>query len=109
MKIPPDRIIPQEKLARYLLVLRAHDDKPRFLSRAGFTAENPKVLMKAIGQLAATCEAVPDGKNKYGEFYRVEGDLLGTEGRRLSVVTIWLRWQLDGMFRFVTLKPQKGG
>ena len=28
-------------------------------------------------------------------------------GRKLPVVTIWLRWRLDGSVRFVTLKPRK--
>jgi hypothetical protein len=28
-------------------------------------------------------------------------------GRGLQVVTIWLRWHVDGQVRFVTLKPRK--
>ncbi len=48
-------------------------------------------------------------ENEYGEFYRVDGDLEGAEGRNLSVVTIWLRWKSDGGFRFITLKPLRRG
>lgn len=109
MKIPPDRIIPEEKLIRYLPVPREHDDRSGFLSQAGFTTDNPEALMRAIGQLADRDEAVQDGENAYGEFYRTEGEMEGPDGYPLSVVTIWLRWKLDGKFRFVTLKPRKGG
>ncbi|WP_323713199.1 DUF6883 domain-containing protein [Gloeocapsopsis dulcis] len=52
-------------------------------------------------------EAAEDGNNEYGVFYRVEGDLQGVNGRNLAVVTIWLRWHLNGQFRFVTLKPKR--
>ena len=109
MKIPPDAIIPDEKLTRYLLVLREHDDKSKFLAQAGFTLVNPEVLQEAIQRLAATYEAVREGENEYGEFYRVDGDMESAEGRNLSVVTIWLRWKSDGRFHFITLKPLRGG
>ena len=47
--------------------------------------------------------------NVYGEFYRVTGDLVGLNGRRLSVVTIWIALtNTPASYRFVTLKPAKG-
>ena len=107
MRIPPDAIIPMEKLTSYLLVLREWDDKSKFLAQAGFTRENPHWLLTSIRELAASVEAEEDRANEYGEFLRAEGDLVGPDGRRLSVVTIWLRWGLDGRVRFVTLKPRK--
>lgn len=105
MKIPSDAIIPMEKLTRYLLVPREYDDKSKFLSLAGFALDNPEVLMETIRQLIEAYEAVEDGENEYGEFYRLDGVLDGPNGRKLSVVTIWLRWKSDGKFHFVTLKP----
>lgn len=108
MKIPPDAIVPEEKLTHYLLVPREHDDKSQFLSQAGFTLDNPQALLRAIRRLTNTCEAVEEGKNEYGEFFRLDGDLRGTKGRKLAVATIWLRWVSDGQFRFITLIPQKG-
>lgn len=107
MKIPDDAIIPLEKLTSYLLVQRELDDKSKFLAQAGFTRENPHWLLAAIRELAASVEGEVDSANEYGEFLRAEGGLLGPNGRRLSVVTIWLRWRLDGQVRFVTLKPRK--
>lgn len=107
MRIPADAIIPLEKLTRYLLVTREWDDKSKFLAQAGFTPQNPHLLLAALRELAEKAEAVEDGVNEYGEFLRAEGDLAGPNGRALSVVTIWLRWRTDGRVRFVTLKPRK--
>ena len=108
MKIPPDADIPMEKLTRYFLVPRMRDDKSRFLSQAGFDLTNPDVLLHAIRDHAAAYEAFPDGDNQYGEFYRVEGGLLGPNGITLQVVTVWIRWHIDGSTHLVTLKPLRG-
>lgn len=50
-------------------------------------------------------DAVEDGTNEYGTFFRVEGILEGPAPPPLQVVLIWLQWKLDGTFHFVTLKP----
>ncbi len=107
MRIPDDAVIPEEKLSRYLLIPRVRDDKSKFLAQAGFTQENSEALLAALRLLASSAEAVEDGPNEYGTFYRVEGELQGANERNLAVVTIWLRWDLDSSFHFVTLKPQK--
>lgn len=107
MRIPPDAALPIEKLTAYLLVAREWDDKSKFLAQAGFSRENPHLLLAAIRELAATAEAVEDGENEYGVFLRTEGMLAGPNGRSLAVVTIWLQSQADGRVRFVTLKPKK--
>jgi len=105
MKIPSNAIIPEEKLTRYLLAFREYDDKSRFLMQAGFTLGKPDLLLRAIRRLTTENEAIEDGENEYGEFFRVDGDLEGRHGKRLTVTTIWLRWKLDGKIHFVTLKP----
>lgn len=107
LKIPTDAAIPMEKLTHYLLVFREWDDKSKFLAQAGFTQENPHLLLASLRKLAERAEAVEDGDNEYGEFLRADGELIGPKGRALSVVTIWLRWRLDGRVQFVTLKPRK--
>ncbi|MGD9855745.1 MAG: DUF6883 domain-containing protein [Planctomycetaceae bacterium] len=107
MKIPPVTDIPMEKLTRYLLVPRLRDDKSKFLAQAGFDQTNPDLLLQAIQGHAAAHEAFPEGDNEYGAFYCVEDGLLGPNGRILPVVTIWLRWHIDGTTHFVTLKPPR--
>ncbi len=108
MRIPADAVIPPEKLTRYLLQPRPWDDKAGFLSLAGFTLDHPAVLENAIRLTSAAFDAIEDGSNDYGTFYRVEGDLEGPASLSLQVVLIWIQWKLDGTFHFVTLKPRKG-
>lgn len=105
MRIPNDAVIPAEKITGYLLVPRPWDDKSRFLDQVGFVLDDPSDLEVAIRRTAAEFDAIDDGENEYGTFYRVEGDLAGPNGRTLQVVLIWLQWKLDGTFHFVTLKP----
>ena len=57
--------------------------------------------------MVARFEAVADGTNEYGNFFRVEGELVGPAGVSLQVVQIWLQWKSDGMIHFVTLKPKR--
>jgi hypothetical protein len=105
MIVPEDATIPEEKLTKYLLISRPWDDNSMFLEQAGFEQENADELMAGIRRLAIGVEATEDGTDEYGKFYRVEGDLVGPNGRELPVVTIWLRWHSNGSFHFVTLKP----
>ena len=107
MKIPSDAIIPDDKLTKYLLLPRPWDDKSQFLAQAGFALKEPEVLRSAIRSMIASGEAVADGANEYGDFFRIEGELVGPTGVSLSVVLIWLQWKLDGTFHFVTLKPNR--
>ena len=107
MRIPEDAVIPEDKITRYLLVQKARNDKSKFLAQAGFTQDNPEALRTAIQMLARTAEAIEDRSNEYGTFYQVVGELVGTNGVNLLVVTIWLQRQVDGKFQFVTLKPLK--
>jgi hypothetical protein len=106
MRIPADAVIPPEKITRYLLVPRPWDDKSQFLAQAGFSLDDPMALVDAIRRMAEEFDAMEDGPNEYGTFFRVEGELGGPNGRSLLVVLIWLQWNLDGTFHFVTLKPQ---
>lgn len=107
MRIPEDAIIPDDKITRYLLVQKARNDKSKFLAMAGFTTENPDALKAAIQSVLATNEAIEDRSNEYGIFYQVIGELVGTNGIILAVVTIWLQRRADGKFQFVILKPLK--
>ena len=104
MRIPSDATIGDTKLTNYLLVARPWDDKSGYLRRAGFELKTWPDLRSAIRQLADGVDAVEDGSNEYGTFYRVEGILEGPTGN-LQVVCIWMEQALDGRFRFVTVKP----
>jgi hypothetical protein len=108
MKIPNDAIIQESKLTHYLLVHREKNDKSKFLAQGGFTDENPQDLESAIRQLISSYDAVEDTRNEYGDLFRVEGDLMGINGRILGVLSIWMiQSSVDNVFRFVTLKPAR--
>ena len=106
MRLPDDVIIARPKLTHYLLVLRAKNDKSKYLAQAGFSLEQPDALEAAIRRLVASFDAFEDGFDQYSRYYRVEGTLVGPDGT-LPVVTIWLFGLEDQTFRFVTLKPKK--
>lgn len=108
MKIPPDAIIAPEKLTLYLLKPRPRSDKSNLLVRLGFTLENPNALEAAIRQIILGNEAIFDLENEFGEFYRVEGVLIGINGVQLDVITVWVFDPIkDTNYRFVTLKPRR--
>lgn len=107
MFIPEHAIIAPDKLSGYLLVPRPADDKSRFLARGGFTSENPAALERAIRSCIAEYEAVLDCGNEWGQFYRVDAEMMGPSGNALAVSLIWLQLYADGTFRFITLKPRK--
>jgi len=106
MRIPSDATVAETKLTDYLLVRRPWDDKSEFLHRAGFGLENWPALREAVMRLAESVEAVEDGGNEYGTFYRVEGALTGPTGT-LQMVSIWMKRTIDQGFHFVTLKPSR--
>lgn len=107
MKIPEDAIIPDAKLTRYLLVFRPRNDKSKFLTQAGFTAENPEALLAALRQLTNSNDAIEERTDEYGTYYQVKGVLQGINGINLNVVTVWLKRKIDQQFQFITLIPDK--
>ncbi|MEZ4707870.1 MAG: hypothetical protein R3A44_11715 [Caldilineaceae bacterium] len=106
MRIPADAVIQREKLTHYLLVPKPRNDKAGYLAQIGFTEHNPERLEAALRRLTDENEALLDREDEYGRFYRVEGDIQGPHGT-LSTITIWIEQRVDGLFRFVTLKPAR--
>jgi hypothetical protein len=106
MKLQGDILIPDAKLTQYLLAYRDHDDKSKWLAQVGFTQNNPDRLAASLLELIQTYDAVEDRSNKYGTFYRVEGNLRGLSGD-LAVIAIWLKRTQDQIIQFITLKPKK--
>jgi hypothetical protein len=107
MRIPPDQaIIAWSKIVEYLLVFRVADDKSKLLGTIGFTADDPHALEAAIHQHIADHDAVIDRTNEHGVYYRVEGAMIGPNGKDRMLVTIWIvRANADGKYYFVTLRP----
>jgi len=60
MKIPPDAIIQDQKLTKYLLVFKQRNDKSQYLDQAGFRLENWEQLKIAIQTIIQENEAIED-------------------------------------------------
>jgi len=48
-------------------------------------------------------------KTAYGDLFRIRGKLLGPNGVRLKVVTIWMTEEVSLDTKFITLFPDKEG
>ena len=107
VKIPPNTIVPETKLTRYLLVLKPRNDKSKFLAQAGFTLDTWEALGSALRVLVGRTEVITDRTDEYGTYYQVTGTLQGVNGRNLKVVTIWLHRLTDQQFQFITLTPNE--
>jgi hypothetical protein len=107
MQLPPDTLISAEKISRYLLIPLPRGDKSAFLSRAGYTLENPSELLDDLRTQILPLDAVASGENKFGRYFEVSGLLRGPNGVALRVRTIWMTEHLSGSTKFVTLIPDK--
>jgi hypothetical protein len=107
MKLPPGSLIPVEKITRYLLVPLSRGDKSAFLSRAGYTQENPVQLLDDLRAQILPLDAVAAGENKFGRYFEARGLLRGPNGVAVSIRSIWMTEHLSGSTKFVTLIPDK--
>ena len=98
-------IIAQEKLTKYLLVRQEQNDKSQFLEQAGYTLNNWQQLEQDLRTQILTLQAIPTTKTRYGQKYAIFGVLVGVNGVKLRVKTIWI--VSNKVTRFVTLFPDK--
>ena len=105
MRLPDNSVIAREKITDYLLVRQSRNDKADFLSKGGFTAANPDVLIESLVGLREQHEATPVDDNRFGFYYEVVGILRGPTGAALRVRTIWMTEHLSGTTKFITLIP----
>ena len=107
MKLPPDSLIPAQKITHYLLLPLSRGDKSAFLSRAGYTQENPQQLLNDLRAQILPLDAVAAGENKFGRYFEIRGLLRGPNGTALRIRAIWMTEHLSGSTKFVTLVPDK--
>jgi len=107
MKLPENNLIAQEKLTKYLLVLRKRNNKSKWLAEAGYILENWKILERDIRKQILSIDAVPTEKTEYGQTYEIKGKLVGPNGKRLAVCTIWMTEKATEKTKFITMYPDK--
>jgi hypothetical protein len=110
MRIPnaEHAIIAEEKIARYLLNLEHVDgaSKARILTSAGFHADDPRQLERALREQHLSLEAENGKPSPFGIKYEIMGSLTGPNGSVL-VKTIWMINFGESFPRLITLIPEK--
>lgn len=108
MKLPQNAVIAPTKLTKYLLIRRDADDKSKFLAQAGYGQENWQQLEADLRNQILPLEAIAsDEPNSFGDVYEIRGILMGVNGVRLAVVTIWMVEYETQQTKFITLYPDK--
>jgi len=97
--------VPKEKLLQYLLLPRDEDDKSEFLKIAGYKLSNWQRLRKDLYELVKENEVTNTEQSPYGVKYEIQGRLEGPNGKKLNVVSIWIKLRGKKELRFVTLFP----
>jgi hypothetical protein len=107
MKLPADAVIAEGEMAGYLLRWRPENDKSRFLAKAGYTPAHAHRLASDIRHQLLPLEAAFEEATEYGNKYRINGSLIGPNGRALPVVSIWMTESATGLTKFITLYPRE--
>ena len=105
MQLEPPFLIVESKITHYLLVYLPKDDKSNYLKLAGYGIENWPILEKDLLALVAGGDAILENSSVYGESFSITGSLVGPNGRRLMVKTIWMKEKKTGFTKFITLYP----
>jgi hypothetical protein len=107
MKLPSDAIIAPDKLTNYLLVRQTRGDNSAFLARGGYTVENADQLLHDLRSQLLALGATPLHSTEFGQFYEIRGPLAGPNGVTLQIRSIWMKENLSGATKFITLIPEK--
>src|SRR6266849_5774295 len=103
MKLPTDAVIATDKVTRYFLVRQTRGDKSAFLARAGYNLENAGKLVDDLRVQLLALDATSLHSTKFGQFYEIRGPLVGPNAVTLQIRTIWMKENLSGVTKFITL------
>jgi hypothetical protein len=107
MILPQDIELPDGKFRDYLLVSQESGDKSEFLGLAGYEQVHWEQLRDDLRDIAIGKEAIFQKGNINGEYYQLDVDLAGPNGKKLPLTTIWLQDNVTGRIRFITLFPKR--
>ena len=107
MRLPKDALISDEKLVKYLLVLKKRNDKSKWLERAGYTLETWPILKADLRNQVLPGNASLIETTDYGIMYEIRSRLTGPNGRTLPVCTVWMVEKVTGIAKFITMYPDR--
>lgn len=74
---------------------------------AGYTSKDWQRLVDDIRTQILPADAEIVRKTPYGDLFRIRNELIGPNGATLRVVTVWMKENVSGETKFITLFPDK--
>ena len=97
------------KLRDYLLN-PAHPEgatKAQYLSELGYNQENYHILEVDLRNQHLTCDVQPGQVSIYGIKYEIVAPLVGPNGKKRLIRSVWMIRKSDTFARLITLIPEK--
>ncbi|MEK7728070.1 MAG: DUF6883 domain-containing protein [candidate division KSB1 bacterium] len=101
-------IIAPEKLRDYLLN-PSHDEgksKARFLNEMGYEQTNWQILEADLRAQHLPVDVIPGKQSLFGTKYEIVAPLIGPNGQKRWIRSIWMIRRRESVVRFVTLIPE---
>ena len=110
MKLLPDKAnIDSRKLHDYLLN-PAHPEgatKAQYLNEMGYNQENYHILEDDLRNQHLICDVKPGKVSIYGIKYEIVAPLVGPNGKKRVIRSVWMIRKGDTIARLITLIPEK--
>jgi hypothetical protein len=110
LKLLPEKTnIDPRKLRDYLLN-PAHPEgatKAQYLSEMGYNQENYRILEVDLRSQHLTCDAQPGKVSIYGVKYEIVAPLVGPNGKKRLIRSVWMIRKSDSFASLITLIPEK--
>jgi len=108
MKLFLPVVIAPEKLRDYVLN-PSHAEgksKTRFLNEMGYEQNNWQVLEADLRAQHLPFDVIPGQKSIFGNKYEIVAPLIGPNGQKRWIRSIWIIRRRESFARFVTLIPE---
>jgi len=110
LKLIPDKTyIDSRKLIDYLLNLTHPEGatKAQYLNEMGYNQENYHILEADLRTQHLTRDAQPGKESNYGMKYEIVAHLVGPNGEKRLIKSVWMIRKNDTFARLITLIPEK--
>lgn len=110
MKLPQEAtIIAPEKLRDYVVNTSSPDgaSKARYLRGMGYEQHNWKTLEQDLRTQHLSQDVKPGQQSMYGHKYEIRAPLIGPNGNKRWLRSVWMIRQGETIARFITLIPEK--
>jgi filamentous hemagglutinin len=110
LKLPPDKIIIEVRKLRDYLLNPAHPEgatKAQYLSEMGYNQENYEILEVDLCNQHLKCDVQLGKVSIYGVKYEIVAPLVGPNGKKWLIRSVWMIRKSETFARLITLIPEK--